>query len=131
MANFIVHMVKDHFLTTYFSSFGPQKVLMQGNAWKWMCRFSSLGTSKVPKLILKAVFFYQVLYKYYSIFLCWAFRLKKWRFKKWISHCIFKMWFKHDLFLGEEKKNLKRPNTPKYTKVLVVACVKLKSNGAL
>ena len=35
------------------------------NAWKWKCRFSSLGTSRGPKLFPKA-FLHKVMYNYYS-----------------------------------------------------------------
>ena len=37
--------------------------------------------------------FNQVLYNYYSLFFCGGFCLKKWRLKKWIFHCTFKIWY--------------------------------------
>ena len=61
------------------------------------------------------------------IFFFWVFRPKKWRSKKWISHCIFKKLMILVGFSFFGGKNLKKPNTLEYAQVLVVTCRKLKS----
>ena len=49
-----------------------------------------LGHFPRSNIVSESSFLHKVIYNYYSIFLG-AFCLKKWRLKKWISHCIFKM----------------------------------------
>ena len=42
------------FKNAFKTNFGPQKAPQPENAWQWKCRFSSMGTSQVPKSFLKA-----------------------------------------------------------------------------
>ena len=63
-----------------------------------------------------------------------AFCPKKWRSKKWISHCIFKKRFWLGWGMGQFFTDiffLKKPSTPEYAQVLVVMWAKLKSVAAL
>ena len=93
-------------------------VLTSGSAktrdpWKWKCRFSSLGTSQGPILNLNLKSF---LIKSLIIIIfkknCGAFRLKKWRLKKWIFHYIFNIWFARgrvSFFSKQISENAKHP----------------------
>ena len=97
--------------TAFKNNFGLPEVPQPENAWKRKWRFSISGTSHGPKLFLKAVFTQShiwLLFKKKK-----AFRLKKWRFKNWTFHCIFKMWFDHGRVTFLAKKNSEKAKHPK------------------
>ena len=98
--------------TAFENNFGPWELPQLENSWKWKCRFSSLGTSKGPKLFLKAVFYTKsCIITILNLF--GAFCLKKWRFKKWISHRIWKMWFDQNRVTFLAQKNSEKAKHPK------------------